>query len=156
MKRFLALTILAVIGLTSVFGCGGGGGGAAPADVRGRILLISTGLPLQGATVAIEGKSVTTDVNGIFSLIGVSSAALQITVTATGVKALTQSLPTLKPNTINDLADIFVLDSSAIGGYTATASGIGVRGDTQAAVGGAIVKLNGQIVVSNSNGSFAF
>jgi hypothetical protein len=157
MKRYLALTISAVVGLSLVFGCGGGGGGgAAPADVIGRILLVSTGSTLQGATVSIEGKNATTDANGHFLLQGVPSSATQIAVSATGIKSLTQPLPALVPNTTNDLADIFVLDSSATGGYTATASGTVVRSDTQAPVSGAAVKLNGQVVITNNNGSFAF
>src|SRR5262245_45413700 len=156
MKRYFAITILALVSLTTVFGCGGGGGGAAPADVRGRIMLVSSGTPLQGATVTIGGKGFNTGVDGIVLIQGVSSASNQITVTATGIKALTQPLPALTPNVQNDLGDIFVLDSSATAGYTATASGIVVRSDTNAPVGGALVKLSGQATTTNSNGSFAF
>ena len=156
MKRYFALTITAFAALSAVFGCGGGGGGAAPADVRGRIMLVSTAGPLTGASVTVGGKSFTTLVDGNFLIQGISSASTQIIVTATGIKALTQPLPALKPNSVNDLGDIFVLDSSATGGYTATASGVVVRGDTNAPVGGATVKLSGQVVTTNSNGTFAF
>jgi hypothetical protein len=157
MKRLVALIIMAALGLSSVFGCGGGGGGgAAPADVRGRIMLVSTGLPLQGASVSIGGRSVNTDLNGLFLLAGIPSNSTQITVSATGEKTLTQPLPTLTPNAATDLGDIFLLDNSAVGGYTATASGTVVRSDTNAPVSGATVKLNGQIVVTNNLGFFAF
>src|SRR5437763_4428363 len=147
--------ISSLAALALVFGCGGGGGGPT-ASVRGRIVLLSTGRPLAGATVKVGGSTVTTDSTGGFLLNGVGTSQNQLTVSATGVKTLTQALPALTANTTLDLGDIFVLDSSSTSDYNAVVVGRAIRGDTAAPISGAIVKLNGQIFVTGASGQFSF
>ncbi|MEP6756949.1 MAG: hypothetical protein ABJA67_15700 [Chthonomonadales bacterium] len=149
----LGLSVTACAILTA---CGGGGGGTPPADVTGRILVVSSGSTLAGASVAVGGTTFTTLTDGVFTLRGISSTAPSLTVTATGIKPLTLPLTGLKANSLNDLGDIYVLNATDTGTYTATASGQIVRSDTLAAVPGAKVKLSGQVTTADSTGHFAF
>ena len=155
MKKFFGLGI-SLIGCSVLSACGGGGGGTPPADVTGRILVVSSGSTLASAVVSISGTSFTTLTDGVFTLRSVSSTSLSLTVTATGIKTLTLSISGLKANTLNDLGDIYVLNSTDTGTYTATASGQIVRADTLTAVAGAKVKLSGNITTSDSSGHFIF
>jgi hypothetical protein len=135
----------------TMFGCGGGGGGAPPADVAGRILLTTTGQPPNpAATVTIAGRSVQTLNDGTFILRGVGSDARQIQVSAQGLLPLTQPLPTLTANQVNNLGDIFL---SGIG-YTAVAKGRVVRADTLAELAGARVRISGQVTTTAADGTF--
>ena len=147
---------LSVVSCLLLSACGGGGGGTPPADVTGRILVVTSGSPLAGSVVTIGGTSFTTLIDGLFTLRNVSSTSLQLTVTATGIKPLTLALSNLKPGKLNDLGDIFVLNATDAGGYTATARGQIVRADTLAVVPGATVKLNGLITLSDASGNFTF
>ncbi len=156
----------AVIGVMGLAGCGGGGGGGTPpAKVIGRILLVSTGQPLNGATVTVGGSSYVTGTNAVgdgnFVLISVPSTATQIMVTGTGVKALTQTLPTLVPignqAVVNNLGDVYVLDNSdPTADYKANVKGTVVRNDTFAPVQGATVQISGQSMVTGADGVFQF
>jgi hypothetical protein len=135
----------------TLFGCGGGGGGAPPADVSGRILLTTTGQPPNpAATVTIAGRSIQTLNDGTFILRGVASDSRQIQVTAQGLQPLTQSLPTLTANQVNNLGDIFLSDT----GYTAVVKGRVVRADTLAELAGATVRISGQVTTTDANGTF--
>src|SRR5262245_20346848 len=112
MKTNIATILAAATALGLIFGCGGGGGGgSAPATVAGRVMLVSTGQPLSGATVSVGGQSFTTGVDGIFTIPGVPSnnSNLNLTITATGVRTLTQKVPSLTPSTTTNLGDIFLL-----------------------------------------------
>ncbi len=154
MLKRLTLTVcmLSVAALcATMLGCGGGGGGAAPADVSGRILLTATGQPPNpAATVTIAGRSVQTLNDGTFILRGVASDARQIQVTAQGLQPLTQPLPTLTANRVNNLGDIFLSDS----GYTAAVKGKVVRADTLAGLAGAKVRISGQVTTTADDGAF--
>lgn len=156
MTRNISGFLLAVLALNVSFGCGGGGGGAPPADVQGRIVLVGTGQPLVGASVSIGGSSQVTDAGGQFVFHGISSKSLQIIVTATGVLTLTQALPTLTPNALNDLGDVFVVDNSANSCYCSEVAATVVRADTFAPVVGATVLLSGMVQVTGANGRFDF
>jgi hypothetical protein len=147
--------VSALAACASITACGGGGGGAPPADVTGRVLVVSSGSPLSGATVNIGGVSFTTLADGIFTLRNVPSTATQILISAPGVQPLTQTLPTLTPNSVNDLGDIFVLNADDAGTYTAVASGKVVRADTLEGVPGAKVRLSGQAAVTDGAGNFS-
>ena len=147
--------LAAIVSGLALFGCGSGGGGAPPADVQGKVLLVTTGSPPNpAATVNIGGSSIATSADGTFVLRGVSSASTQISITGTGIKTLTQKLPTLKANSVNDLGSIYVVDTTS--DYTATTSGKVVRADTQAALQGATVLLNGQATTTDATGAFSF
>ncbi len=157
MRRNILLVLVAVLPFAVLFGCGGGGGGAPPADIQGRVLLVSTQQPLGGATVNINGAQVTTDATaGTFVLRGVSSASKQIVISGTGIVTLTQNLPTLTPNTVNNLGDIYVVDTTSGNDYSATASGTVVDSTNQHPVAGALVRLNGQAVTTGASGAFSF
>lgn len=139
--------------VVALCGCGGGGGGAPPADVAGRVLLVSTNQPPDPpATVRVGGRSATTAVDGTFVLTGVASTATEIVVTASGAPELRQPLPTLAANTRTDLGDLFLSSQ----GYTATAVGRIVRVDTFAPVANARVRLSGQVQVTGADGAFRF
>ncbi len=150
---FAGSALLSLLGLSA---CGGGGGGSAPADLSGRILLVSSGTPLLGAVVTVSGQNYTTTADGTFIFHNISSTSPSITVTATGVQLLTSTLPILKANSLNDIGDVFVLNTADTGGYTATASGQVVRSDTFAVVPNATVKLSGHVTVTDSAGNFSF
>jgi len=158
--KCLAPALPVLLLLSALPGCGGGGGGgAAPANVTGRIVLVSTGQPLDGATVTIGGVSSVTGANAVgtgnFIINNVSSASTQIVVTGTGLKTLTQTLTALTPNVTNDLGDVFVLDTSdATADYKADVKGTVVRNDTFAPVGGATVRFSGKIVTTSADGTF--
>jgi hypothetical protein len=85
---------------------------------------------------------------------GVPSDAKQITVSAQGAKTLTQNLPALKANLLNDLGTLYIVASDS--DYTANASGTVVRADTQAVVAGASVTLSGQNTTTDAQGKFSF
>lgn len=149
---------LAIIGASlgvalAAGGCGGGGGGGTPADIVGRVLLTTTGQPPNpAATVTVAGAaSVSTGVDGSFTIRNASSAAKEITVSATGMTTLRQALPTLTPNAVNDLGDIFLTDST----YNADVDGVVVRADTLAAVSGAVVLISGLRTTSDASGAFS-
>lgn len=162
--RRLILAAISALALAGLGACGGGGGGgssAAPATVIGRVVLVGTAQPINGATVTIGGKSFVTGANSVgagnFLLSQVPSDATQITITATGVKPLTQTLGALTPNAINDLGDIFVLDTSdATADYKADVKSRIVRNDTFAPIAGAVVKLSGHVVTTGADGAFQF
>ncbi len=160
----ITASALAMLTIFSLFGCGGGGGsGAPPAHVRGRVMLFDPaqngGQPsaVASATVSIGGASIVTDSSGVFDFLSVGSDSTTLTVSATGIKALSQPLPALTPsgppqNATNDLGDVFVVDTA--GAYTAVADGFVIRADTKAAIAGAKVLVSGQVAISASNGSF--
>jgi hypothetical protein len=154
-KRALCLLSVAAVNFI-ITGCGGGGGGGgvAPADITGRIVLVSSGAPLSGAVVSVGSTTMTTLADGVFTLRNVPSTGASLSVTATGVQALTQPLNNLQANKVNDLGDIFVLNTTDTGGYTATVKGQIVRSDTLAAIPGAVVKFSGHITTSDSSGNF--
>ncbi len=147
--------ILAACALIMVggVGCGGGGGGAAPADIVGRILLTTTGQPPNPvATVSVAGAAaVQTLVDGSFTIHGASSTATQITVSAPGMTVLHQPLPTLTPNAVNDLGDIYVTDTT----YNANVDGTVLRADTLEPIAGATVVLSGLRTTTDAAGAFA-
>jgi hypothetical protein len=161
MRASLLAAICGVLAI-SIGACGGGGGGgAAPATVIGRIVLVSSGQPLNGATVSAGGKSYVTGSgalgDGNFILQNASSDATTLTVTGTGVKTLTQTLEPLTPNQTNDLGDIYVLDTSdATADYKADVKGVVVRSDTFAPVAGAKVRFSGHVATTGANGAFQF
>jgi len=135
-------------------GCGGGGGGGGlPADIRGRILLVTSGQPPSpSATVTVAGaSSVQTLADGTFIVRNASAGATTITVSAAGVTTLRQALPTLTPNAVNDLGDIFLTDTT----YDADVDGTVVRADTLAPVAGARVRISGLSAVTDASGGFA-
>ena len=158
----LMAALATALGLASLAGCGGGGGGAPPANVIGRVMLVSSGQALNGATVTIGGTSYVTGSNAVgvgnFVLNNVSSTSTQIMITGTGLKPLTQTLSTLIPNQTNDLGDIFVLDTTSdpLADYKATVTGAVVRNDTFAPISGATVKFSGQSMVTGAAGTFQF
>lgn len=152
--RFAWRAVAATVSFLILFGCGGGGGGPAPANLTGRILLLSSGSPISGATVMVGGSTATTTVDGMFTLNGISSTSTQVTIKATGVKDLVQNLPVLTPNATNDLGDIFVLGTSDTGGYDATVTAHVLQADTQAPVVGARVRLNGLVATTDGTGAF--
>lgn len=133
-------------------GCGGGGGGL-PADIRGRILLVTTGQPPNpAATVSVAGASpVQTLADGTFIIRNASASATEIVVSAAGMTTLRQTLPTLTPNSVNDLGDIFLTDST----YNADVDGTIVRADTLAPVAGATIRISGKVATSAADGTFA-
>lgn len=141
--------VLAIVGS----GCGGGGGGGLPADIRGRILLVTSGQPPNpAANVTVAGaSSVQTLGDGTFLVRNAAASATEITVSAAGVTTLRQALPTLTPNAVNDLGDIFLTDST----YNADIDGAVVHSDTLAPVAGALVRVSGKSVVTGANGEFA-
>lgn len=154
----LLVCLPVVIGILAIAGCGGGGAGTPPATVTGNVYLIDGSgakvVPVPAATVSAGGGTVTTDANGAFTLMGISSTATQITIKATGYKDLVQALPVLKPSTTlnvtNNLGDIFLSGT----GYTASVSGTVVRADTQAVVPGAVLRLNGLFATTSASGAF--
>lgn len=148
--------VMAWFGVVIVAGaltaCGGGGGGGPTADVRGRILLVTTNLPPNPpATVSIAGASpVQTLVDGTFIVRNASANATEIIVTASGMTRLQQKLPRLTANTVNDLGDIFLTDST----YDAEVRAVVVRADTLDPVAGATVRMSGLTTTSGADGSF--
>jgi hypothetical protein len=161
--RRLTLAAISAAALVGLGACGGGGGGssAPPATVQGRVVLVGSAAPVNGATVTIAGRSYVTGSStagpGNFILANVSSDSTQITITGAGLKPLTQTLGTLTPNVINDLGDIFVLDTTdATADYKADVKGRIVRNDTFAPIAGAVVKLSGHVVTTGPDGTFAF
>jgi len=152
--KHIGIVISALAALLVIFGCGGGGGGPT-ASVRGRVVLVG-GSTISGVSVTIGGRSVTTDATGGFLLTGVGVSETQIMVSGTGIKPLTQGLPTLTANTTTDLGDIFVLSSTSTDGYNAIVVGRVVRSDTAAPISGAIVKLNGQVFTTGVSGQISF
>jgi hypothetical protein len=152
-----ALLTAAVISAVALFGCGGGGGGAPPANVIGRILSASSGAAISGVTVSAGGASFVTIADGSFTLQNIPSNSTQITVSGTGIKTLTQTLPTLTPNSTNDLRDIFVLDNSDPNAlYNAVLRSQVVRADNLNPVAGATVNISGQVATTDTNGNFSF
>jgi len=151
--RGLGLTALCAMALVAMAGCGGGGGGGPRADIRGRILLVTTGQPPNpAATVAVAGAdAVQTLTDGTFIIRNASADAKQIVVTATGMTKLVQDLPTLTANAVNDLGDVFLTNST----YNADVDGTVLRADTLAPVSGATVRISGKTAVTASDGSFA-
>jgi len=138
-------------------GCGGGGGGGgARADVKGVVLLTTTAQPPNpAADVTIGGVSTKTDASGNFLLRGVPASATQIRITATGVQALNQTLPTLQAQpALNDLGNIFVVPTGTT--YTAKVTGRVVRADTLEILPGARVLLSGQVDIADAEGKFSF
>ncbi|NUQ71540.1 MAG: carboxypeptidase regulatory-like domain-containing protein [Chthonomonadales bacterium] len=133
-------------------GCGGGGGGPK-ADIRGRILLVTTGQPPNpSATVRVDGAgAVTTFADGSFTIRNASAAATLIEVTAAGMTALRQTLPPLTENAVNDLGTIFMTDTA----YDASVDGTVVRSDTLAPVAGASVTISGKKTTTNASGFFS-
>jgi len=133
-------------------GCGGGGGGL-PADIKGRILLVTSGQPPNpAANVSVAGASaVQTLADGTFTIRNASATATQIMVTATGMTALHQTLPALTPNAVNDLGDIFLTDTT----YDADVDGTVRRADTLEAVSGATVRISGKLAITGATGAFA-
>jgi hypothetical protein len=154
-KRALGLLAGAAVSFI-ITGCGGGGGGGgtAPADITGRIVLVSSGAPLAGAVVSVGGTTQTTLADGVFTLRNIPSTGASLSVTATGIQALTQPLTNLTANKSNDLGDVYVLNTTDTGGYTATVKGQVVRSDTLAAISGAKVVMSGHITTSDSSGNF--
>ncbi|MCX6361807.1 MAG: carboxypeptidase-like regulatory domain-containing protein [Armatimonadetes bacterium] len=145
---------LLTVGATAaaLSGCGGGGGGGTTltAVVRGRIMLVTTGAaPSPAATVTAGGATAATAADGSFVLAAVPVTTTRIAVTATGMKALNQTLPTLSAGKTTDLADIYLSDV----GYTADIATRVVRSDTAAAVAGATVLVSGLTAVSGADGS---
>jgi len=147
--RFVAAVV--VVAVLAGVGCGGGGGGQ-PADVRGRILLVTTGQPPNPpATVSIAGAaSVQTLTDGTFVVRNASASAQEIVVTAAGMTTLRQKLPALTPNAVNDLGDIFLTDAT----YDATVTGTVVRADTLDPIPGALIRISGLTATSAADGSF--
>lgn len=153
MKAFPRIAAFGAVAMAiAVAGCGGGGGGQK-ADVRGRILLVTTGQPPNpAATVSIAGAaSVLTLTDGTFIVRDASAAATEINVTAAGMTPLRQKLPTLTPNTVNDLGDIFLTDAT----YDADVDGTVVRADTLAPLANATIRISGLTAVSAADGSFS-
>jgi hypothetical protein len=143
-----ALGCAAAVAILS--GCGGGGGGGGAAVVIGRILLVTTNQPPNpAAQVTIGGSTVTTAADGTFRIENASPSSRQIRVTAAGMTALLQALPTLATNAVNDLGDIFLTN----GAYDASVKGRVVRADDLQPVGGAVVWINGQRAVTPSSGT---
>ena len=143
------LTAVALVGALSGCGGGGGGGATATAIIRGRIMLVTTAAaPSPAATVTAGGATATTAADGSFVLTAVPVTTTRITVTATGMKALSQALPTLEAGKTTDLADIYLSDV----GYTADITTRVVRSDTTAAIAGATVLVSGLSVVSGADG----
>jgi hypothetical protein len=152
-----ALLTAAVLCAVALLGCGGGGGGVAPANVIGRIVTVSSGAPISGVTVSAGGASFQTLADGSFNLQNIPSNTTQIVVSGPGIKTLTQTLPTLTPNAINDLRDIFVLDTSDPNAlYNTNLKWQVVRNDTKAPVAGAFVTISGQSTTTDANGNFSF
>jgi hypothetical protein len=142
----------AVALMGALTGCGGGGGGGttATATVRGRIMLVTTAAaPSPAATVTAGGATATTGADGSFVLTAVPITTTRIAVTATGMKALSQALPTLEAGKTTDLADIYLSDV----GYTADITTRVVRSDTLAAIAGATVLVSGLSAVSGADGA---
>jgi hypothetical protein len=156
MKRNICELAVVLTALLLVFGCGGGGGGGGggqTSTVNGRVMLVGTGQPLTGATVNIGGRSVTTTATGTFTVLNVPvTPAPQMTVTAQGVRTLTQSVPLLTPNEVNDIGDVWVVDST--GEYTAVVTGTVVSAEDFQPVAGATVTIGGQRALTGANGSF--
>ena len=141
--------------ISALFGCGGGGGGAPPADLRGVIKMLPGGGVVSGATVTAGGTSVVTDVNGAFDFPSIGSDSTTLTVTASGAKALTQTLPTLAAlPAVNDIGDVFLVDTA--GSYAADVDGVIIRADTKAVISGATVLLSGHKATTPANGTFSF
>ncbi|MCW3052780.1 MAG: Carboxypeptidase regulatory-like domain [Chthonomonadales bacterium] len=137
------------IGLT---GCGGGGGGGTsnPVTVTGTVLSVdSTTIPT--ASVKIGGQTVTTDVNGKFSIANVSASTTTGSVTATGEQPLTLTL-SLKKNAVNDLGTLYLSDV----GYTAKVTGRVVKSVSGviSPVGGATVTIANATTISALDGTF--
>lgn len=153
MPTRMALAAAAIAALVGLSGCGGGGGGGGgTAEIRGKILLVTTGAaPDPAATVTVAGASATTAVDGSF-VIRANPTAAQISVTAVGFKPLTQPLPALSATTINDLGSVYLSDV----GYTANVIGRAVRADTAEPITGARVRISGQTLVTLADGKFAF
>src|SRR5687767_460405 len=155
MKQYVVKLLLATAALMITFGCGGGGGGGGgpTATVGGRIKLVGTGQPLPGATVSLAGRSMVTTASGEFDFTGVPvTPAPQLTVTAQGIKTLSQAVPGLIPNTDNDLGDIWVVDEN--GSYTANVRGTVVSAENFEPVANATVTLSGQRVITGTTGAF--
>ncbi len=151
--RHLVLGGMAVVACVFLAACGGGGGGGAVADVAGQVLIVTdASAPNPVATVAIGGKTATTDANGYFILRSVSQKSAQLTVTATGFPKLTQKLPTLTADSVNDIGRVFISED----GYTAAVSGRIIDIDTMDPVSGATVILSGQQTTTAANGTFSF
>ncbi len=147
MRRLNWLWIaLLLIGLNA---CGGGGGLGPVAILRGRVVLVGTGLPPNpAATVEAGGARTTTDTQeGTFQL-AVPPTATQLTVRSQGLPDFTFRLPPLQVGQTYDLGDLY------IGPQTVVVRGRVVNALTQEPVEGAIISLLGQLTQSDANGRF--
>src|SRR5579872_6177491 len=157
LSRRMLLALVAAATMTALAACGGGGGGGPTTTVKGVILTATGDTPVSGAVVSAGGVSFTTVADGVFTLPGVPTTATQLSVTATGIKPLTQNLPALTSGATLDLGNIFVINSSdTTNSYTANIGGVVERGDTHVPVGGAQVILSGQVTTTGTDGTFHF
>jgi len=90
--------MVAAVVLTGVLGCGGssgppnggnpdaggGGGGGGSGTLTGVVTDIGSSAPISGAAVSGGGKSTTTDARGTFSLTGLATGPVVLSVTMTG------------------------------------------------------------------------
>jgi hypothetical protein len=75
--------LLALAGLLDACSCGGTSG-LSPGSVNGLVMNAATGVGLTGAAVSGGGKSTTTDSRGYFSLEGLTSGPVTVSVTLAG------------------------------------------------------------------------
>lgn len=153
-RAILALPMILLGLLLTLWGCGGGGGGgggSSQVPVTGRVLQAETGLPPNpNATVTIGGSTATTTADGKFTL-NASSKSTSATIAASG--AQTRTLPiALVANQTNNLGDIFLSNT----GYNATVTGrvvAQVSGQLQP-VGNATVTIAGASTKTATDGTF--
>ena len=154
MKSFSRLSFLLSLlsmGLLLLPGCGGGGGGT-PNTFKGTILRGENGIPESpSATIVINGRTATTDVDGKFTLLASGSPTVAV-ISAQGTQTRTLSLPT-SITAINDLGTIYLTDNAA--GYTASITGRVVDLNTNLPIPSAAVVFAGSHAVTGVDGVFA-
>ena len=154
--KFSAFTLLVGIILFFALGCGGGGGGGGTTTpttvtVSGSILWIETLNPTNPAsTVAIGGKSTTTDLGSGFFSVEVPAGQTQATVTfVPGGGSPVVSTFTFPAATRDvDLGDLYIGPSSV------TVHGRLVSSADASPIAGGTVSFAGRTAISASDGSF--
>ena len=86
-RQWPIVVVIAAVALTGwlIAGCGGGGGTepAGTGSVSGSIVLLDSGEPVGGVTVAVDGQqSVSDDVDGSFAVTGVPAGTREVVATS--------------------------------------------------------------------------
>ncbi|MDP8241133.1 MAG: carboxypeptidase regulatory-like domain-containing protein [Candidatus Hatepunaea meridiana] len=148
------LTIFA-IGFIGCDGSSSGGGPAAPntGTVNGRVTDAQNGNGISNATVSSDdGKSVTTDNNGNYSL-EVETGSRTITISMNGYNRSSQNVEVTSGGTHNANFALSTLDNNNSG----TVSGQVTDSQTSNVIQGAVISTDdGQTTATDNNGNYSF